>query len=424
MSGVAVEEDVSMSPVASNAEDDVSMSVVSSVAALFGKCRLTDMPIGCPSCGDHFRGTDYASQSRFNPFTLNCCHTFCRACTEAMEGARTETDVPVCHVCRVHVTSAVLNQGIADFAEAVYVGNGWSNDDALEDAPPRVRPARGNGTASNERAAELGRRCRYAAQKMREAHARAIVAKAQLRARLEETITQSISSLNELQVAIVETRDDTIARAEALSVERTALLMAQVCELREAAAAVRAGCERAKCVIASDDSAAAKKSARADLLALLPLTQLCTEPVVDPIAGCYADVQPVFDAIERETDIITSVDDARISVSGPGITGFVHGATEAAAAHNVIDVVCEAARDNKPVPFSTTDFFVSVSCTDDTMSAQELDAGIEFNVAQMSDDTARITYTVKNSAIKTFLLHVNMFHAPLGSPFTLCALDA
>jgi hypothetical protein len=63
-----------------------------------------------------------------------------------------------------------------------------------------------------------------------------------------------------------------------------------------------------------------------------------------------------------------------------------------------------------------------VSGVDDTMSAQERDAGVEFNITPTGDNTVRINYMVKNNAINVFLLHVNMFHVPIaGSPFTLRA---
>lgn len=389
--------------------------------------KLYDSPIVCPACGDHFRGTDYESQDRHNPFTLNCCHTFCRACVEAMEGARTETEVPVCHVCRKPVTSSVLNQGIADFSEAVYVGNGWARDDPPEEAPARARPEYPPEDPNDpeviearRKVKELGQRCRYGAQKMREAKERIMATKARMHRRLEASIAKFDAQIEELKAKVIEHRDKNIKEAEDLCAERSAILTEQARELREAAETIRACVARCEEAIASGD-AERIAAAHEEALKLTPLTQLQTTPKVSPLVDIVTKTGPVLEAIERLTRICEGVDADHSPVTGTGATSFLTGDTEAARAHNVIDVVCRDNTDMLLDMIEAEDAYMVISGVEG-LSMEELDASVELKSTLIGDGTIRINYVVKNPAIKDITLRVDIASVPIaGSPFKLHA---
>ena len=396
---------------------------------------LCDTPIVCPACGDHFRGTDFESQSRHNPFTLNCYHTFCRACVEATESTRTESEVPVCHVCTTPVSSIVLNQGLADFSESVYVGNGWTKDDEPEDVPARVRaqaalpldPANAAVHAARAKAAALEASCRFSAHKLREAKAHMLCEKALFVDSLKAALSEAVDRTAEIEDKLQKNKDERFGQYEEKFEYARSALVPQIQELREAAQRGQEWINRYNEAVASGDltsASAALDAARAEEQisnALELKSRVCT--LVDMVAN-FDILMPML-ASNLE---LGHVDMKKSLVSGTGIENFLTGDTDAAREHNTVAIVC---RTNKHTDDPDEEHllrnpepglaFVGIANAD-AVFTPELDYAAEVNVSLAGEAVIHVQYIVKDPKVKDITLFINIGGEPInGSPFKLHA---
>ena len=358
-------------------------------------------PVLCPACDEHLRG--YGESAAW---TLNSCsHVLCGACVNAVLLSATPDALAVCPVCAVPTTQqhAAINRTLADYAEIVYRANGGALDDDLDTAyvpPPTPEPL---DAAAQAKADALKQRCLYAAHKMEAARDRAIAARDRLQARLADSLAIFDAQVERLRAKIIAHRDATIAEAQRIVSERTAILEAQTAE-QERLASLKVQAE------AGGDKDAVEALSQS-------LHALATQPRAEPLVEIVSKAQPVIDAITAAMRVSDGVDATITSV-----TGDIELFDAAAGKTNAIVIDVRDAAGLTLDMLEPVDVYVDASSPDAT--PQQVDEAVTISVqAGARAGSFVITYNVNPAAGLTLLqLRIDVCGVALtGSPFNIRA---
>jgi DNA-binding beta-propeller fold protein YncE len=293
------------------------------------------------------------------PLLLDCAHTVCAACMEALSAVE-----PVCcPVCSSLTSGGAHNYAMAEVAEAAWAEETveTANSDVIMDPYRR----RGDMTEADPTCAALADQLVLLLDRLSAASVALDTgsesmtgAKADLIAHAEASIVRFNTVMDDVIVRVNEYRASTIATVQAVRDDRLKALEAQADELAVSAGQLEACVAGGRAAMTRGNTVSIKH-ALDSALALSELEKTDVLPRVPLKLDIVADVGPTLTALADLARLrLYEVDADKSSVSGNGLKTFVAGPR--GLENNVITVTCMEADGGEADWVTASDIAVSV----------------------------------------------------------------
>jgi len=296
----------------------------------------------CPACKVHFR----APPSSQTPLLLECAHTVCSECIEALQ----TLEFLCCPVCDAVTSDCTHNYAMAEAAEAAWAEAAFNTGDGdvttaaasvCADSVVQDEDVPMPGAYSGKALCALLDRLTAASTALQAGSERVSGTRAGLKAHVEASIVDFEATLDDVIAKVNEYRASTKAAVRAVCADRVKALEAQADELAVSAGQLTACVAGGNAAMARGNPASVEHAFRA-ALAMVVLERAAVLPRVPLRLGIAADVRPTLASLAGLARLrLYEVDASRSGVSGNGLRVFEAGPRR--SGENVITVTCRDA---------------------------------------------------------------------------------